>query len=619
MVSQGMFSIGGIASGLDTASIVEQLLQLERRPMQVIEQRQVQHRRADEAWGQIVTRLSTLRTATDKLNDPAWLQKTTGAASSDEAVARVSTAGGATPGSLSFNVDAMATTHQTAIGGSYASGDSVLGAGEITLTRGDGQELTATLGEGATLADAARAVNDLGGVSARVLRVADGQHRLVVTADETGQDAAFTATSTIDAIDDAASQTLTTGHDATISLGGLTLTRSSNTVTDLVDGVTIQLTGTGAVTVDVTQDLDEGVKQVKGFVDGLNGLLDQIGKASKSSAEADSRGPLSGDPLARDLAMKLRGALSSVRGDGEYATLSQIGISLTRDGAVTLDENKLRTALGADPQAVAGLLGKASSANDPRVDVSAVGRAQPGSYQIEVSSPARIASVTGSIYASPTGGPTELTISLPDGTVVDAGVQEGDTLEDAIGRINGALQSAGVATLVASARDGRIHLTAERAGDGIDFTVAASGDLGLDGVATGASVQGTISDGTDTWTLTGNGRSLSAGEGPAQGLVIRVPADVTGDLGQITVGDGLGSVMDRTLRAAEGSGGSIARARNAVQGRIDAGVSSMERFEQRLEIRERSIRRQFTALESAMAQFNAQGNWLSQQLGGMTQ
>lgn len=617
MVSQGMFSIGGIASGLDTATIVQQLLQIERQPMMVIERRQAQHREADQAWGQIVTRLSTLRTATNRLNDPAWLQRTSAATSSNDEVARVSASGGATPGSLSFTVDALATAHQVAVGGTYSSPEATVGGGQLTLTRGDGQELTVTLGAGSTLADAARALDGLDGVSARVLRVADGQHRLIVTASDTGEAAGFTVAGTVGGIDTAASEVLTQGQDATISLGALTLTRASNTVDDLVDGVSVRLVGTGTVTVDVRQDLDEGVNQVKSFVDGLNGVLTQLATATRSSPEAGTRGPLNGDPLARDLGARLRSTLSEVRGQGEYATLSQIGISLTRDGRVTLDEAKLREALSADPQGVAGLLGKASSADDPRVEVSAVGRAAPGSYQIQLDTAARIAAVTGAAYTPPSGSPKTFSITTASGDVVSVTIEDGDSVEAAVGRINAALLTANVSSIQASVRDGRIHLQADRAGTTRDFSVTGSDDLGLDGEAVGASAQGTITDGTDTWELSGNGRSLSVLDGPAQGLIVRVPTDTTGALGAVTVGDGLGSVMDRVLRTAEGSGGSIARARDAVQSRLDAGRASLERFEQRLEIRERAIRRQFTALESAMARFNAQGNWLASQLGSM--
>src|SRR5690606_19852270 len=160
--------------------------------------------------------------------------------------------------------------------------------------------------------------------------------------------------------------------------------RSSNTITDLMEGVELRLTGEGQVTVSVEQDTDDAVTKVKAVVDGLNGVLNQLNTVGKASSEEGARGPLTGDPLVRSLSMQLRGALSGVTGEGEYATLSGIGIELTRTGSITLDESKLRDALTSNPDAVASLLGKASSATDPRVDVTAVGRAEPGTYQLQV-------------------------------------------------------------------------------------------------------------------------------------------------------------------------------------------------------------------------------------------
>ena len=100
MVSSPLASIGGIASGLDTGTIVQQLMQLEALPMRAIEQRQAQYRRQDDAWGQIVTRLSNLRSVTDQLSDGSWVKEAVTARSSSESIATVSATGAALPGSV---------------------------------------------------------------------------------------------------------------------------------------------------------------------------------------------------------------------------------------------------------------------------------------------------------------------------------------------------------------------------------------------------------------------------------------------------------------------------------------------------------------------------------------
>jgi flagellar hook-associated protein 2 len=636
-VSGSFASIGGIASGLDTASIIQQLMALERRPMQAIQQRQQSYRAADQAWSQIVSKLSGLRTATDALRDPASLSGTVSVSSSNDQVATATAIGsGAQTGSVSLRVDQLAAAHQRALGGSFESPDHVLGEGTITLRNEDGSERASiTLGEGATLADAARALDGVAGIQARVVRTGDDAHRLVVTSTTTGAASRFSFDTDLEAflVEDpdapgeqvVAGQLLRQGQDAMLSMGDLEITRSSNTIDDLVDGVSLRLTGTGDLTVHIDQDVEVASKKVKALVDGMNAVLGELSKQSASSAEAGSRGPLSSDPLVRTLAMDLRATISQTTvDDGPFRTMSDLGISLTRDGEITLDETRLTAAITEDPQAVGRLLGRTTSTSDARVQVSAPGRAEPGDYDLVLSQAATIAARTGAVYTPPNGAPKTFTVTV-DGKTVSITVEEGDSAHDAVRRINDALAEQGVSRLQGRVRqnaDGQevLAIEATQAGARSTFTVDGSGAWDLDGTHEGSDAAGTLSDGTTTWELTGSGRSLTAPRDTAvHGLVLRAPLGVAGDLGTVHVEDGLAGILDRTLRAAEGSDGSIGRARKAIEGRISSTKSSLEAFERRLELRETTIRRQFTALESAMSRMHNQASWMMSQLGGMQQ
>ncbi|MCC5948855.1 MAG: flagellar filament capping protein FliD [Nitriliruptoraceae bacterium] len=616
MPAQGLFSIGGIASGLDTAGIVQQLMQLERQPLQAMRARQDVHRKANEAWGQVNQRLSTLRSALDKVNKPNWLQNTTKATSSNEAIARVSTSGGALPGSMSLNVTQLATAHQVSIGGTFGSATDTVGAGTIAITRGDGRQLSVDLGDGATVQDAARALNGLEGINAQVVRVKDGDYRLVVSSKETGT-AARLAEITAEQGALVGQELVREAKDAQFSLGSIPFERATNTVDDLMDGVTVTLSGLGEVTIGVQQDLDRAVSEVKGVIDGLNGLLNQLSTVGRSSQEATERGALAGDPLVRQMGLQLRGVLSQITGEGDFPTLSSIGIELTREGRINFDEGKLRTALGTDPQAVANLIGKASAASDPRAQVTATGRAEPGVYGLTVTQEAIRAGATGTAWAAPT---TEQTISITVGSrevelTIGTDVEDLTTL---LSSINARLREAGIETLRAVDDGGVLRFEGVRAGTSGNFTISGATDLGIaDGTYEGQGAQGTFSRDGETWDVTSTGQTLLLNEGPGRGLNVQVPANVTGDLGTVTVGDGLGSLLDRVMRTIEGRDGSVARAREALDGRIRDVDRSIEAFEGRLEIRERSIRRQFTAMESAMARFNSQGQWLQGQLASM--
>jgi flagellar hook-associated protein 2 len=631
-------SIGGIASGLDTASIIQQLMQLERQPMMAIQRREQQYQRAHDAWGQINSKLSSLRSATDTLRDPKALGGTVKVSSSNDAVATATATGsGAQTGSVSLQVDQLAKAHQIALGGGFDSAEAQVGAGTLTVTRGDTTH-TVELGEGATLADAARALNGLEGFSARVVDTGAQGHRLVMTSTSSGTASQFSVDTEIDAFTDGGEvigEILATGQNAKLRMGNLEITRATNTVDDLIDGVSLRLADAGNVTVNIEQDLQEGTKKVKALVDGMNGLLDELAKQSRTSQEANNRGPLAGDSLVRSLQMDLRSTISQVvNDDGPFRTMSDIGISLTRDGKITLDESKLQAALTEDTDAVGKILGRAATASDARVEVAGSGHAEPGEYEFKLDKASRVAAATGATYSPPLGDPKTFTITV-DGKTINVTINGDDSAAQAVQRINEALEAAGVSRLQASAIDEgtdvegneqfRLAIEATQAGSRWTFEVAGSGVLGLDGVHEGVDAEGRLidADGTE-YELTGNGRNLTAPtDTPVHGLILRTPVGleegVTHDLGTVKVQDGLAGSLDRYLRQAEGSGGSIARAREAIDGRISSTRDSLEAFERRLEVREQTIRRQFTALESAMAKMNSQMSWLSSQLAGMQQ
>jgi flagellar hook-associated protein 2 len=631
-------SIGGIASGLDTATIIQQLMQLERQPMVAIQRREQQYQRAHDAWGQINSKLSSLRSATDTLRDPRALGDTVKVSSSNDPVATATATGsGAQTGSVSLQVEQLAKAHQIALGGGFDSAEAQVGAGTLTVTRGDTTH-TVELGDGATLADAARALNGLEGFTARVVDTGEHGHRLVMTSTSSGTSSQFSVDTEIDDFTEGGEvvdEILATGQDARLTMGSLTITRATNTVDDLIDGVSLRLADTGNVTVSIEQDQQEATKKVKALVDGMNSLLDELARQSRTSQEANERGPLAGDSLVRSLQMDLRSTISRVvNDDGPFRTMSDIGISLTRDGKITLDESKLQVALTEDTDAVGEILGRAAAASDARVEVASSGRAEPGEYEFKLDKASRVAAATGATYSPPLGDPKTFTITV-DGKTVNVTINGDDSSVQAVQRINEALEAAGVSRLQASAIDEgtdaegneqfRLAIEAAQAGSRWTFEVAGSGMLGLDGVHEGVDAEGRLIDAGGTeYELAGNGRTLTApSDTPVHGLILRTPVGleegVTHALGTVEVQDGLAGSLDRYLRQAEGSDGSIARAREAIDGRISSTRDSLEAFERRLEVREQTIRRQFTALESAMAKMNSQMSWLNSQLAGMQQ
>ncbi len=145
--------------------------------------------------------------------------------------------------------------------------------------------------------------------------------------------------------------------NAILDVDGVTYYRESNEVNDIVPGVTFNLIKTGTATVVVQEDY-EGIKELlKEFVEGVNELLDYIEEKSGVDPETGEVGPLYGSDVAEQLKNDLRSALIEVvEGLDGPSSLFDLGLEISRDGTITLDEEKLSEVLEENPEGVAKLL-----------------------------------------------------------------------------------------------------------------------------------------------------------------------------------------------------------------------------------------------------------------------
>ncbi len=616
-------NIGGLVSGLDTNTIVSQLMDLERIPLRNLESRKSDYQKKDDAWQSITTRLSALHTAIKDLDRPADWSSFVAATSSNEAAVAVSATGGADPGLFSFTVDQLATTHQVASSTSFASADAVVGAGTFTITTSDGDHIVTT-GDGATLADLAQAINDLdAGVSASVLSVDSASARLLITADDTGTAAVFSASGTqtglgtFDVVQQGVDAQLTIGSGP----GAITVSRSTNSVSDLVSGLTLDLqaTTTEPVTVTVSRDLDTAVEKVQAFVDELNATLDELDAKSSYNADADVAAPLTGDSTVRSLMLDLTSKVSyPVAGmTGDYSYAGSVGLSVNREGRFDLDTSKLRSAMETDFEAVQDLFTEITTTTDSRVAfVSATDSTTDGTYDVVVTQAGQAAEDIGSTYKS---DKKDQTFTLDTGTVsVDITIVKNSDLASAIQQINDALAAAGITSITASDSGGAIRIAESRYGSTYGFVITGDSKFGLDGTFNGTDVAGTIGG----VAATGSGRTLTAASGDPAGLVLTITATQSEvaaaggslSLGSVSYGSGVAGRLERYLDTVEGVDGSVERARDRYQNQIDLIDDQIQRMEDRLDQKELLLIQQFSRLETAMNQLTAMGNALGAQL-----
>jgi len=350
--------ISGLASGLDTASIIDQLMALEAVP-----QTKLKTRVSTEQ--SVITSLQTLNTKVSLVGSKAEaLAKATAwnpvTATSSNAAVTVTAKAGANPTSLNVTVIEAAKTHQVGFSNAAKMTDQVTGATtSFRLDRFDGAPVTLT--SDGTLKGMVEAINSPAnntGLRASAIKVgteADGtaKYQLFVESATTGvaQDFQLTAE---DGSALLGGSSVRAGSDAKVSLGtGITLTSTTNTFSDVVDGVDITLadSATNATTasISVTRDSASLSSQVSALVDSLNAALDEISTQTAYNAETNTAGKLLGDASVRTLRDSLLNSIYPTGG----GSLASVGIQTTRDGKLVFDATKFKEAYAADPTGTA--------------------------------------------------------------------------------------------------------------------------------------------------------------------------------------------------------------------------------------------------------------------------
>jgi len=360
--------VGGLATGLDSESLIQQLMAVERRPVTRLETRKVRFEALAAAFKDLNTRLGSLKTKADALTNPATFFARS-VSSSDPDVATATATAGTVRGTFSLTTTALAKgsiaaagTTKTALTDAVAAADGLfrfkLGA--------SGAEKTVAVSTTTTLSDLVTAVNDLNaGVKASTVNTGTAAvpaWKLVLTSSATGA-----ANDIVIVQDDTTLAVANTqaAVDAAFSISGLgAFTRPTNSFADVIDGVTITLTAAGGTT-DLGVDYDIGGTRAKiqALVDGYNDVIRAIDgqmlpvKAANGSV---STGAFAGDAIPRAIRLGLAGAAGSIVA-GSLGRLADVGITTQRDGTLALDGAKLDAALADDPGAVSALLAGTST------------------------------------------------------------------------------------------------------------------------------------------------------------------------------------------------------------------------------------------------------------------
>lgn len=620
----GPVSFGGLASGFDTQSIIEAILRADSRPLERLRVRQDLLRSRAAALDELRARLVSFEGSLLGLS-PEITFRARVATASDETSLAAAAGASAETGLFSVEVLSLASAHKVRSNGLAAPDQGLVGDGTITLKAGDGDpvtiEVSATLGNN-SLEAVRDAINaEEAGIEASV--VFDGTaYRLVVRSAETGLANAMTITDTTGLGLADAGNLVTSAADASLRVDGLAVTSSSNRVTGVIPGVTLDLRGVttaGPITVEVKEDVEKVVRAVQGFVEAYNELLDFFRK----QFDREQPGPLATDSTARNAVFALQTLVTSgVEGIalGGIRSLSAIGVSADgKTGALSLNSAELRKQLEARFDEVGRIFLAGATATSSRIRYqSSTESTEAGTYAVQITQAAQQASVAGTAAITVLARDETLIITVGSGSA-SAALTSGMTVAEVVDAVNAALRQAGVA---ATAFDdgGRLRITTRQFGSAVLVSVVSDQPDPGDGTGSGFGTSPATDTGVDVAgsiggaPAAGSGQLLTAAaDGPYAGLTLRVvatPAEVAsagGDFGTVSFSAGLVRSLVATLRGyTRGSDGPVATARAGLEEGLRRLADDIERFEARIEARRARLVRMFAEVEKAIAALQSQ-------------
>lgn len=358
----------GLGSGLDIGSMVKALVGADTAAKQAQITRQSSNNSAMiSGIGSLRSALTAFQDAMKKLNDknaPSF--NAYAAKSANEAVVKVTSSNTAVAGSYDIVVKQLATSSKVASQQFAGGATSAISEGTLTISQG-GKTYDLNVAAGATLQSVRDQINKemgVNGISANIINE-EGGSRLVLSSTTTGANTDISLSGISELQIDGTTQLSGSGagyitakaQDAELTIDGLTIKSGSNTVSNAISGMTLELTGVSAKAADgtttptaltVSADNEGLKKSIQGFVDAYNTLQKAITSLTSTSRDENDKlvlGPLTNDPTTRSLLGDIRKVLSEVGAGDRLTTLSQLGINTQKDGTLEFNSVKFTAAM----------------------------------------------------------------------------------------------------------------------------------------------------------------------------------------------------------------------------------------------------------------------------------
>ena len=375
---------GGLITGLDTKALISGLVAAEHLSVDILQNQKTRYQAQSGVLGTIVSALASLKSAAQSLSLPADFSKQS-ASSSDTSILTASADSTAQSGASTILVDRLAKA-RIVKSATFTSATDAIGTGTLTLAV-NGTDTSVTIdGTNNTLTGLKNAINSSGAaVTASIVNAgtdAIPDYRLVVQSEETGSAKAATISGALAGGADpfaGGGTEVQAAADALFSVNGLTVTRASNTVSDVIPGVTFVLLQEGdrdgvvestdaTAQITVSADSSSLKGSVKNLVDSYNAVNTIVNGQFTLDSNTKKQGALAGDASIRGVMVRLRSEISRVGGIGAGVKyLSDIGVKFQKDGSLSFDEAAFTNALQENPDGVAALFTIANNGIGKRV------------------------------------------------------------------------------------------------------------------------------------------------------------------------------------------------------------------------------------------------------------
>ncbi len=663
----------GIGSNLDVNSIVKQLVAVEGQPLTTLARKEASFQAKLSAFGTLSGSLGAFQTALGNLTNPSKFQALT-ATPGDATITTASATSAAAAGSYDINISTLAQAQSIASTG-QANTTTAIGAGatstltfqfgtiggSTTPTSGiypigttftqDANQATGTVtidSSNNSLQGIRDAINKAGvGVTATI--ISDGSatpNRLVLTSTKTGAVSSMKITVTGDAAlqnllaydpADATGQKLTESvkaQDTALTVNGIAISSATKTISDAIQGVTLNAIKTGSTTLAVSRDTTSVTSAINGFVKAYNDVNKTLKDLTAYNPATKVGGPLIGDATVRSIQTDIRQMLNTPIPEltGSIKTLSDVGIAFQKDGSLAVNSTKLQSAISNNIDDVAALFSPFGKSTDSLVGfVSSTSATKAAKHEVNLTATATQGIQVGNVDLN--AGPTVIAADTTVNVTVDgvsaavaltAGSYTAAQLASMVqSAINGTstLSSASVSVKATIDGNGFLNITSNRYGSASNVNVASgTGTSAAALIGTGPTVTAGVDVAGSIGGIeaSGSGQNLTGKIGSvADGLKLLISGGATGARGAVDFSRGYADQLNTLIGTFLGSSGRISGRTNGLNASIKDIGRSRDALNTRLLAVESRYRAQFNALDKTISAMNQTSTFLQQQLSNL--